>query len=483
MSTFAHSFPVPARWQLAAPAAAFEVLGYLCVVGVGTLCFLFGWLTPNGAGVLTVLLLSSLIVLAWKRFDQGRHPCFLFLCVLLFFQGGRLIAYCLGGLTDPLRVELMTLAPFDVTRNEAGSVLLLLALSAICVYAPCRWNYRPFALLDDIRARRYLPYLYVVFFAALPIQLFKNYRYYQYVQDHGGYAVIFMHHSNLAASVPFFVRAISLISFPALVAIFVLEKRKRFLYTVAALYFAAGSLILLLGSRGFIFGLVLALWYVSKAKSARRTRIMLAAVVVLALMLVADVIQNVREDSDEISTYTFLPIAFVASQGTSLNVTEVAVKYREVFAPYAVSYLLHELENAFVARDTSNYFRGKTLPSDIPVLLDPAAYSQGHGTGSSYLAEAYVIGGLTGVVVISLLIGAGLHLMHHFSGRAFSLFVVAMIIPDVLMMPRGNLLDWLSVFSRNVLSIVLLALGWGLYSMLTSIKHVPAEVQGAGANT
>ena len=101
MSSINPPFPTLGRAPTAVPAAAFEVLGYLCVVAVGTLCFLLGWLTPNEAGVLTVLLLSFLIVLAWKRFDQGRHPCFLFLCTLLFFQGGRLIGFCLGVTPDP----------------------------------------------------------------------------------------------------------------------------------------------------------------------------------------------------------------------------------------------------------------------------------------------------------------------------------------------------------------------------------------------
>ena len=160
-------FPTVAPTPLAVPPAAFEVLGYLCVVAVGTLCFLIGWLTPNQAGALTVLLLSFLIVLAWKRFDQGRHPCFLFLCALLLFQGGRLLGFCLGVTPDPLEIELFTPAPFSIPREEAGIVLLAIALSAICVYAPCRWNYRRIQPPGDQAVRRYLPYLYVVFFFAL----------------------------------------------------------------------------------------------------------------------------------------------------------------------------------------------------------------------------------------------------------------------------------------------------------------------------
>ena len=199
MSTATPSIPAFGPASLPMPTAALEVLGYLTVVGVGTLCFLLGWLQPNGAAVLTVLLLSSLIVLAWKRFDQGRHPCFLFLCVLMFFQGGRLLAYCFGAETEPLRITVMVSRPFNVSRDEAGIVLLCLVLSAICIYAPCRWNYRWISPPADAEVRHYLPYLYFVFFTTLPIQLFKNYSYYQYAQAHGGYTFLFVNQIGRAS--------------------------------------------------------------------------------------------------------------------------------------------------------------------------------------------------------------------------------------------------------------------------------------------
>jgi oligosaccharide repeat unit polymerase len=471
MSTATQSIPafVPASRPI--PAAAFELLGYLGAVAIGTLCFLLGWLQPNGAAVLVALLLASLLVLAWKRFDQGRHPCFLFLCTLLLFQGGRLVGYCLGKATNPLQVDLLRSHPFGISRDEAGMVLLALVISAICIYAPCRWNYRRIRPPADAPVQRYLPYLYLLFYATLPIQLFKNYKYYEYVRQHGGYVSFFINHSGVASSVPFLARAIVLISFPVFVAIFVFERRKKYLSLVTALYFAAASLVLLLGLRGGIFALVLTLWYVAAVKSTKRRRILVLAVLASMLVLVGAVVQSLREDSESLSDFAFAPIEFVTQQGNSLDVTEVAVKYRPMFAPYAASYLWNELKNAFVANDTSNYFRGKSLAFDVPVFLNSNAFSLGHGTGGSYVGEAYVIGGLSGVAVISLLIGAGIHLLYRLSANALSLFVVAMILPDVIMMPRGELLDWLSMLLRNGISIVLLVLGWELYRLL--IWHRP----------
>jgi hypothetical protein len=470
MSSAAPAYPVPAYGSLRIPAAAFEVLAYLAAVAVATLSFLAGWLPVNGAVVLTVVLLTTLIVQSFIHLGQGRHPVFLFLCTLMLFQGGRLIGYCIGVEPEPMRVELMTPTAFSLSREDAGLVLLALALSAICVYAPCRWLYRPVAPPIDVNVRKYLPYLYLLFFATLPVQLFKNYRYYEYVQQHGGYTFIFMNHSALAASVPLWVRAIPLITFPVFVAIFVFERRKFPLYVATLLYFSTASFILLLGSRGAAFSLALALWWVSRIKTQRKTRIVAVAVFALLLLFVGWVLQKTREDDNQ-AYREFSAGKVVSIQGVSLNVTEMAVKYRPLFSPYFGSYMMRELQNAFSASDASNYYRGRALGFDVTVLLNPGAFGAGYGTSTSYLAEAYVGGSMIAVVLVSVAVGLGLQAFYKFSGNSVLVFLFAISLPEILLMPRGALLDWASVFAKNSISIVLLLSGWGVYSLITSIRQ------------
>jgi len=470
MTSAAPAYRFPAYDSLRIPAAAFEVLAYLTMVAVATVCFLAGWLTPNGAGAITAALLVWLVVLSWIHLDRGRHPCFLFLCTLTMFQGGRLVGYCLDAEPDPLRITVMTPNAFNLTREEQGITLLCLALSAICIYAPCRWNFHPTPPPDDRPVRRYLPYLYLLYFASLPVLLFKNYSYYQYVQQHGGYTFIFANHSALAASIPFLVRMIPLVSFPTLLAIFVFERRKLALVLVTVLYFSTASFILLLGSRVATFSLVLALWYIARIKSTRGSRVLRLAVFGLLLLFAGYVVQIIREGDAEEVTSTFSPAKVFAVQGASLNVTEMAVKYKPLFSPYSVSYLWQELQNAFVAHDHSKYYRGRELGFDVSVLLNADMFSAGTGTGGSYVGEAYVIGGLAGVAIVSSLIGLGLRLCARWSGSALGLVVVAMVLPDFLVMPRGGLLDWISALARSTISVVLLWLGWQVFSLLTSIQ-------------
>jgi oligosaccharide repeat unit polymerase len=475
MSSAAPAYPIPAYGSLRLPAAAWEVLAYLAAVAVATLSFLAGWLPVNGAVVLTVVLLTTLIVQSFIHLGQGRHPVFLFLCTLMLFQGGRLIAYCFGAESDPMRVVIMTSAPFTISRDDAGLVLLALSLSAICIYAPCRWLYRPVAPPCDVDVRKYLPYLYLLFFATLPVQLFKNYRYYEYAQQHGGYTFIFLNHGALASSVPFWVRVIPLITFPVFLAIFVFERRKGLLFLVTLLYFSTASLILLLGSRGVAFSLILVLWWVARIKTARKTRLAALAVFAMVLLFVGFVIQKSRE-SEETAYHEFSALDMVSTQGISLNVTEVAFRYHALFSPYFGSYMLRELQNAFVASDASNYYRGRALGFDISVLINPRFFAEGYGSGSSYLAEAYVGGGMVAVVLVSLALGLGLHAFYRFSGNALLLFLFAMSLSEILFMPRGALLDWVSVLAKNGISILLLLAGWMIFRLVTSIRQNPVGV-------
>jgi len=95
------------------------------------------------------------------------------------------------------------------------------------------------------------------------------------------------------------------------------------------------------------------------------------------------------------------------------------------------------------------------------------------GTSSSYIAECYVIGGMIGVLVVSLLVGFGLHVLYRASGTSAGLFIVVMMLPDVIAMPRGQLLDWPSVLLRSFLYIGVLWMGWQVYRCMAWLKNAP----------
>jgi len=470
MNRSPQSNPLPASGETSFGALS-ENLGFLSAIAAGTLAFIASWLSSNQAAAFTLLILISLIGLSWRRFDGGRHPCFFFLCTLTLFQGGRLLAYFSGSAPEIFRVTLLTVYPFDVSRNVQGLVSLSISLSALCIYAPCRWNYRRVAPQLSASCDQYLPYLYCLFALSVPVQLYKNFCYYEYAKQHGGYLVVFIDHGGMAASIPLLVRAISVISLPAIVGIFVLERRKSWLCTAGALYFLIAAPILLTGSRGAIFSLILALWYLAKVKSSRPARWTAVALLATGLVVMASLIGSLRADSSE-SFALAGTSRFLEEQGASLDVTSVAIAYRRHFAPHIASYLIGELDLAFVPPDQTKYSPGQHFADDVSMFLNPSAYQMGFGTGSSYLAEAYVMGGLAGVALVSGLLGILLHRMHLYSRSPLGLFLVTMLLPDVLWMARGGLLDFVSVAARIALSLLLLWMGWWLYRALGRLGRV-----------
>lgn len=447
----------------AALGASIELCVLFAVLGLGVLAFAFGGLSVAQAAGSTAVLLCCLALLAWFRFDRGRHPCFLFLCVLTLLQAGRSLAYLLGDGSHPLRITGMAPHPFDLTRSEAGTVLLCLALSALCIFGVCRWNYRRIMPPSADAVARYLPFLYIVYYATLPIQLYKNYSYYHFIQQHGGYLYLWTNRGDIVSSVPFLVRMIVLINAPAFLAIFVFEKRKKWLYFATMSYFVTSSFTLLIGYRSGVFALVLVLWYVAKIKSVTKTKIIALAALAFVLIAVGSTIQMLREDSQAtVADYVFAPLEFIRMQGNSIDVTAVAVKYEKMLGPHALSYAWYDLQDAFVLRELQ-YVQGHDLANDVSVLLNPVGFSRGLGAASSYLAQMYLLGGVAGVIVLSFLLGGGLHLLYCYSRDARSLFVVASILPAFILMPRGQLLGWASILVKTGISLAILWFGWRLY--------------------
>ena len=471
MSSMAPPYPPLLSRTAKVPAAAFEILGYLLAVAMASLCFVTGWLTVNGAVILAVILLMTLIVLSWIHLEQGRHPCFLLLCTLTLFQGGRLIAYCFGAEPQPMRVVLMG-ANFDPARDEKGLALLCVSLAAICIYAPSRWMFRHIAPPDTRPVQKYLPYLYLLFILTLPARLFKNYTYYEYAMAHGGYLSLFFNHNAIAATVPFLVRAVGLITFPVFIAIFVFERKKPLIYLTTIVYLATEALMLAIGSRGGIVALILTLWWVARVKSGKRARIVAVAALSIALLFVGDMVRKSRDNGEDQSS-RFAVLTVISIEGAPLNMTEMAVKYREYFSRYSGSYLLRELENGFVAFDNLHYRPGWSLDFDASVLLNPMLFTQGNRVASSYIGEAYIAGGVFAVILVSLGVGALLAAFYNYSGAPVMLFVLALTLPDILILPRVPLLDWLSVLAKNLILIVIGIAGWKLYALITSITGRP----------
>jgi hypothetical protein len=446
-------------------STATETALYLSAVLVAVVLVLSGAVALTGCLWLSLVLYASLLYLAFHRFGGGRHPCFLFLAMLLLFQMGRLVGYALGATRDPFYVVVGTLLPMQVSAASSEITLLIVLLSATCIYAICAWNVSPVQLRAGSE-QRWLAACYVLLALSFPFVLYKNYEYFQFIRSHGGYLAIFTENQDVTNSAGGLVRLMSLIAYNAFLLVYVLERKGSRLAWVTTAFLSTSVLELAIGLRGKVFLFLITLWFIRNLKTGKSFRLSALAVAAIVASFAAVAISGFREMR---STALVGPAGFVAGQGISMGVTQIAIEYRPLFAPHVRSYVENEILQAFYPG--SHFGQGQIFDNDISVFLNAAAFRQGFGTGSSYLAEAWIAGGIAGVICASILIGIVLRWMHGLGRNWIGALVVATLLPSIIYLPRAQLLSPLATALKNgIVFVLMIPCLWGIQFLLDCVK-------------
>ena len=424
-------------------STATQTAFYFAALFVAAVLVLSGALSLIGCLWVTLALYIALLYLAWRRFGCGRHPCFLFLGMLLIFQMGRLVGYALGATRDPFDVVVQTLLPLHVSVATSEITLLIILLSATCIYAVCAWNTEP-VLLGPGTGQRWLAACYVLLATTFPFVLYKNYEYFQFIRAHGGYLAIFTDSQALTGTAGPLVRFMSLVAANAFLLVFVLERRGRRLAAITVVFLSTSALELAIGMRGKVFLFLITLWFLRNLKTGKGFRMATLAVVAVAASFFAVAVSGFREMR---TTSITGPAGFLAGQGISMGVTQVAIQYRPLFRPHIASYFKSELVDAFYPG--SHFTQGQLFDNDVSVFLNAAAFRAGFGTGSSYLAEAWIAGGLAGLVGVSILVGLLLRWLHWLGRNWIGAVIVAVLLPSVIYLPRAQTLGPLAAILKD----------------------------------
>lgn len=427
---------------------AIEIVLYLVVTMLALLLAAIGVLPETGCVWLAAALLTIIFLSSWCSFGGGRHPCFLFLGLLLVFQGGRLVAFVFGAIEHPMQIDVATLIPIQVSARDAEYTLFLLVLSAILVYAPCRLCFCPVKFHME-GEERWLPALYAFALLTFPFSLYKNIAYLSFIRAHGGYLAIYTDHAEVLQSAGLLVRTVSLMNITAILILFVLERRKKRINFILLLYFALSILDLLIGFRGKFFAQALGLWFVHKLKTDKKFNLLPLAVMVLLTIILAVAVSAFREEK---SLQFVSPMRFLAVQGVSLNVTEAAVAFRDLFSRYGANYAWWGFVSG-ISRPHMDMTH-KLWTEDLTVYLNAEAARHGFGTATSYLAELFLFGGLTATVAGSLAIGFILDKMHRISARGWGAVAMVLVLPSLIYLPRVELLDPLAMLVKSAFSII-----------------------------
>ncbi|MBV9036376.1 MAG: O-antigen polysaccharide polymerase Wzy, partial [Acidobacteriaceae bacterium] len=331
----------------------------------------------------------------------------------------------------------------------AQLTVCLVLLSAICIYLPCRWDFRPVRL--KIGWEQYwLPAAYVLLALTFPAVLYKNYEYLNYVRTHGGYFAIYTDSQAVLQTVGFLPRLLSLLASNTFLVVFVMERRSRLLFAVSCVFFSSSLLELLMGFRGKVFILVLTLWFLHILKTGKRFRLLPLAISASLLSLVGVVVAGFRENTE---VALLSPLGFLSAQGISMQVTELAIELKQAFHTHALYYFWNEFKVGFYPG--SQFGPGQLFANDLSIALNATAYDLGFGTGSAYLAEAYIAGGIFFVAAASAFVGLALRFLHKLGGHFIGAVVVAVVMPSIIYMPRCGLIEPVSVGTRNLISLSL----------------------------
>ena len=428
--------------------ALIELCAWLLPIACAALLVNVGVLSEGACVWGAALLLLGIFLAGWRAFEGGRHPCFLFLGLLLVFQGGRLIAHIMGALPNPMEIIVATALPLRISTGAAEITLLLLVLSAVCVYAPCRIGYRP-AIFRTGSEAQWLPALYVLILITFPFAFYKNWAYFSFIRDHGGYLAIYTDSAAVLASAGALVRGFALVNSSALLTAYVFERRPKRIFGILILYFALSTLDLLIGFRGKFFSQTLVLWYIHKLKTGRRFNAAPLVATALVGIVVAILVAGFRQDQ---SIQLLSPIGFLAQQGISLNVTEAAVAFHNVFARFGISYLWGGFLYGIVSPPVG--LQHHLLTNDLTAFLNRDAAELGFGTASSYLAELYLAGGVFTVIFGSLAVGFTLHGLHASSRRAWGALLMAFALPSLIYLPRLEFLGPAAALARALIGFL-----------------------------
>ncbi len=144
----------------------------------------------------------------------------------------------------------------------------------------------------------------------------------------------------------------------------------------------------------------------------------------------------------------------------------MAIEFYDEFADRILNYLMWEPIGNIFPHLLS--LPGRTFANDLTIKINYNAFSLGYGTGSSYLAEAYLLDGPFVVSLISLFLGfilSKLFIRFRYS-NVFIKILIFTLIQFIIYLPRDLLLMPLSVTLKTEIYVLI------TYILFTVFKNI-----------
>jgi hypothetical protein len=190
-------------------------------------------------------------------------------------------------------------------------------------------------------------------------------------------------------------------------------------------------------------------------KLSFKTLFILIVIISITGLLISFVRENISSNSEFILNKNPI-LEFFKQQGVSFYVTAMAIEFKHEFTPNILKYLMWEFISAISS--TALSVPGRAFATDLMIKINYDGYLMGYGTGSSYLAEAYLLGGPTAVCLTSFFIGYFLSKLYkNFEyTNIYIKILIFTIIQYVFFLPRDLLLMPLAQAIKVIFYLLLL---------------------------
>ena len=383
--------------------------------------------------VCALSILFSCAFFTWRSTNKGLHPSFLFQIFLILFQGGRLISFFLSGCNKIIWIVNLYSEPVYLSITTIKISILLFSISSYIIYVTAIVKIPVIKIPQAVINSNIF---FFVFLTTIPFYIFKNITYLYYIFTHGGYLSIYIDNGEHLESVGIIVRFFANICFSSYLLYIFHEKDLKRVKYIMVFFLLLSSLELFIGLRGkyFDFFLLNVLMYRQKIIKGFKVSYLLF---IGAFVIFSSVFISFFRESKEFESESLIS-NFFYGQGASSTITMLAVEKYNIFHPHSFNYIFNGLLLSF--RHQNSFGPGSALANDFTNYLSPNAFDLGFGTGTTYLAELYLVYGIPTVVLGTFIVGIFLSLSKNYTqgllGTLSFIFVMGCVY-----LPRTSLLE------------------------------------------
>lgn len=426
----------------------------ICALAFALLCsalaFELGFGNSDAAAVVLCVGSISIMVANWHAHGGGRSSSFIFLVLGLTFLCGRALPILFG---EESQLSLIGYgAIFQIGPESVLIYVYLVLASFLCVH------------IGSLIVREISPPLLptvqdaliyrLMFICLLPVLLYKNIYYFNYIMENGGYLAIYQGSDHLEG-VGLLARVGALLCLATFTLYFFHESDRIKSRNALIFFLIVFASELLVGLRGkfFVTALIFLLFY--KLRFGGKFSLRGLVSLLLVIIFVAISVEISREQKDESTVSGALLTGFLAQQGVSAGVSLIVIDNPSYFSRSPWNYFLHQFAAPFYAQPSVP--QGWFVANDVSMMVMPEAYANGFGTGSSYIAELLMLGGWAGVCFGSLAIGWLLNKATRFNQGAKAA-VMFWVVCGIVYYPRTMLQDPVHNLMRYALPTLFLTL-------------------------